>query len=66
MHPFLALSQLQSFLENHTVFMPVAGLACSGLAVALLRAPLDLRPFGVSESELRIAVNSAGPAGARW
>ena len=60
MHPFLALSQLQSFLENHTVFMPVAGLACSGLAVALLRAPLDLRPFGVSESESIMNFSSLG------
>jgi hypothetical protein len=60
MNTWMALSHLQSFFENHTVFMPVAGLACSGLAVALLRAPLDLRPFGVTESESIMNFSSLG------
>jgi hypothetical protein len=60
MNTWTVLSHLQSFFENHTVFMPVAGLACSGLAVALLRAPLDLRPFGVSESESIMNFSSLG------
>ncbi len=57
---WISLTHLQSFIANHSAFLPVTGLACSGLAVALLRAPLDLRPFGVSESESIMNFSSLG------
>jgi hypothetical protein len=55
-----ALTQIHNFIESHPAFMPVSGLACSGFAVAMLRAPLDLRPFGVSESESIMNFSSLG------
>jgi hypothetical protein len=60
MYHLTALSQVQFFIANHAAFLPVAGLASSGLAVALLRAPLDLRPFGVSEAESIMNFSSLG------
>jgi hypothetical protein len=35
----ITLNHLPEFFANHTAFMPVIGLACSGFAVALLQTP---------------------------
>jgi hypothetical protein len=51
MFALTALTDLHSFLESHPAFMPVAGLAGTGVAVALLRTPLIPRPFGIKEEE---------------
>ena len=41
--------------------MPCAGLACSGIAVALLHSPADaMRPFSVSEAESIMNFSSLG------
>jgi len=60
MFTLTALSKLHTFFESHPAFMPVAGLACSGAAVALLRNPLEFRPFGISESESLMNFSSLG------
>jgi hypothetical protein len=57
---WISLSQVQEFIANHSNFLPVTGLTCSGLAIALLRAPLDLRPFGISDSESIMNFSSLG------
>jgi hypothetical protein len=57
---WISISQIQEFIANHSNFLPVTGLTCSGLAIALLRAPLDLRPFGISESESIMNFSSLG------
>jgi hypothetical protein len=57
----IALTHLPLFLANHSAFMPVLGLACSGFAVALLHTPGDaIRPFGVSEAESIMNFSSLG------
>ena len=57
----ITLSHLQNFLASHSALMPVVGIGCAGLAVALLRVPKEsLRPFGVSESESIMNFSSLG------
>ena len=60
MHLLMSLSHLPAFLANHTALMPCAGLACSGIAVALLHSPAAAHPFGVNESDSIMNFSSLG------
>ena len=55
------LMSLQAFLAGHSTFLPVAGIAVSGVATALVRMPpFRFRPFGISEAESLMNFSSLG------